>query len=246
MYEVEPTEVEHPRPSMSTAIAYASKTLHAPVVVIGNLNTPSRIRVRTLSGGVGGWSTPGRELFVDGAILREITAPSAPANPPAEPAPAVPNEPLAAPIDAEDYIQLLLDRQAAWEAAHPYHRLRPLLEWFIEPGDEQWVRLPARTPNAPKPKPTRRVYRSAASIRTELAAVEAKMARIASAGSDDPAAVNLSPYSRSRAARTAGRRRFAQLDRDLERYANLQRRRTRLAGRLAAAEARESKQTDRR
>lgn len=229
---------------MITAIAYADQTLNAPVEVLSDLDTPGRIRVRTLGGGVGGWNTTGRELFVDREILHEITDTEAAATAPVKPAPIVPIEPLAAPIDAEDYMQLLLDRQAAWEAAHPHHRLRPLLEWFIAPGDEQWVCLPAPAP-APKREPTPRVYRSAASIRTELAAVEATMARIASAGPDDPAAVNLSPHARSRAARTAGRRRFAQLDRDLERYANLERRRTRLAGQQVAAEARESQQTDR-
>lgn len=146
---------------------------------------------------------------------------------------------LSAPIDGEDYIRILLERQAAWEAAHTGPYLRPLLEWFIAPGDEKWVRLPESAP-APKREPKPRVYRPAAEIRTELAKVEATMASIAGSGTDDPAVVNLSPNSRSRAARTAGRHRFAQMDRDLERYAALARRRTRLAGRLAAAEARES------
>jgi hypothetical protein len=227
---------------MITATAYVSKTLNAPVELLSDLDTPGRVRVRTLAGGVGGWSTPGRELFVDRAILHEITDSEAAATAPVEPAQVMPIEPLTAPIDAEDYMQLLLKRQAAWEAAHPHYRLRPLLEWFIEPGDERWVHLPAP---APKRKPAPRVYRSAASIRTELAAVEAQMARIANSGPDDPAAVNISPFARSRAARTAGRRRFAKLDRDLERYTALERRRSRLAGRLASAEAREAKQADR-
>jgi hypothetical protein len=154
--------------------------------------------------------------------------------------------PLTAMIDGEDYMRVLLDRQASWEAAHPDCRLRPLLDWFVVDGDEQWVILPEHKPQ-PKRQPKRRVYRSAASIREELARVEAQMTRIAGSGPDDPAAVNISPHARSRAARTAGRRRFAKLDRDLERYAQLDTRRSRLAGRLAAAEAREAKQraTDR-
>lgn len=147
--------------------------------------------------------------------------------------------PLAASIDGEAYMQLLLDRQAAWEAAHPLIRLRPLLEWFIHAGDEQWVRLSETAP-APKRETKPRVYRSAASIREELAMVEAKMDRIVGNGSDDNASVNISPYSRSRAARNAGRRRFAQLDRDLERYAALSRRRDGLASRLISAQARET------
>lgn len=151
-------------------------------------------------------------------------------------------EPLVEIMDAEDYMALLLERQAAWQIAHPHQTpgFPPLLEWFIAPEDEQWVRLPGSV-TAPPKKTTPRVYRSAASIRAELASVEAEMARVANTGSDDPASVNISPYARSRAVRTAGRRRFAQLDRDLEKYTSLNRRRARLVGRLATAEARESR-----
>lgn len=121
----------------------------------------------------------------------------------------------------------------------PQPWVRPLLEWFIADSDEQWVRLPAST-TVPKRETKLRVYRSAASIREKLATVEASMARIAGNGSEDNAVVNLSPFSRSRAARTAGRRRFEQMDRDLERYVALDKRRTALKNRLASAEARES------
>lgn len=49
-----------------------------------------------------------------------------------------PVAPLTEPIDAEDYIGVLLARQAAWEAEHPRQGwMRPLLEWFIADGDEQ-------------------------------------------------------------------------------------------------------------
>jgi hypothetical protein len=157
----------------------------------------------------------------------------------------LPGEPLTAPIDGEAYMQVLLDRQAAYEAAHPNRpgalpRMRPLLEWFIQDGDEKWVILPEHK-FAPKRTPTPRTYRSAASIREELGALEARMARIAGSGPDDPAAVNLSPFARSRAARNAGRRRFAQLDRDLERYTQLTTRRDQLTGQLRSAETREAK-----
>lgn len=152
--------------------------------------------------------------------------------------------PLSAPIDGEEYMRVLLDRQAAWEAAHPGPgRFRPLLEWFIVDGDEHQVRLPEAT-LAPRRVTAPRVYRTAESIRADLAKVEGEMARVAGTGPGDRAAANLSPYSRSRAARNAGRRRFAQLDRDLERYASLERRRVKLVGRLAAAEARELKSLD--
>lgn len=148
-------------------------------------------------------------------------------------------------LDGELYIALLLERQATWMAEHGVHPygLPPLLEWFVRPGDEDMVDLPEQRPEgldrSEKPKRAPRVYRPAASIRDELASVEAEMERVAGRGPDDVAATNLSPRSRSRAARTAGRRRFAQLDRDLERYTALKVRRDRLAGRLAAAEARE-------
>lgn len=154
---------------------------------------------------------------------------------------AVNAAPLTEPIDAEDYMKVLLARQAVWETAHPGFRLRPLLEWFIVPGDEEWVRLPEPAPPAEKRQRAPRVYRSAESIRVELSAVEAEMARVAGDDCGDSAVVNLSPLSRSRAARNAGRRRFAKLDRDLERYAKLKTRRDRLASQLARAEAREAK-----
>jgi hypothetical protein len=154
--------------------------------------------------------------------------------------------PLTAPIEGEAYMQLLLDRQAAYEATHPPKpdaitlRFPALLEWFIQPGDEDWVDVPETQPQ-PKRVATPRVYRSATSIAEELARIDARMAQIANSGPDDPAAVNISPYSRSRAARTAGRRRFAQLDRDLERYVALRKRRDALAGRLLSAQAREAR-----
>jgi hypothetical protein len=55
--------------------------------------------------------------------------------------------PLTEPIDAEDYMKVLLKRQAAWADEHPPRagalpHLPTLLEWFIQPGDEDWVRLP--------------------------------------------------------------------------------------------------------
>lgn len=225
---------------MNTATAYAAATLHAPVEILGGLDGPGRVRVRTLAGGVGGWNTPGRELLVDPAILRDITDTDGGQTPATDPTRPVPVAALAAPIDAEDYIEVLLTRQAAWVAAHSLRCLSPLLEWFVEPGDEQWVRLPDTAPAAKREvKP--RVYRSAAAIRAELVEVEAKMASIAGSGPQDGASVNLSPHSRSRAARNAGRRRFVQLDRDLARYTALDTRRAGLAGRLAAADAREAK-----
>jgi hypothetical protein len=85
------------------------------------------------------------------------------------------------------------------------------------------------------------VYRSAESIRAELEIVDAQLAAFGVNDVPDRAAANLSPHARSRAAARAGRRRFTRMDRDLQRYTALTRRRDRLAGRLATAEAREKR-----
>lgn len=150
--------------------------------------------------------------------------------------------PLTEPIHAEAYMDVLQQRQTAWLAEHggPL-RYPPLLEWFIQPGDEQHVILPEPTPAQERPRKSR-TYRSAATIRADLAAVEARMVQVADRGTTgDRAAANLSPHSRSKAAASAGRRRFAQMDRDLQRYAALAKRRDALAGQLARAENREAR-----
>lgn len=150
--------------------------------------------------------------------------------------------PLTEPISGDEYVRVVLvARQQAWIAAQaegPRLRFPPLLEWFIADDDEQFVVLPT-PPEKPAPKP--RQYRSAASLREERDGLLARMEQ--AAGRNDPgdlAATNLSPSSRSRAARNAGRRRFAQMDRDLETYAKLRRRLDVLNGRIARAEAREA------
>lgn len=149
---------------------------------------------------------------------------------------------LTGPISGEDYMPVLVARQAAYTAARPESgplpRFPPLLEWFIRDEDAEHVVLPESTPS-PKRVPTPRVYRSAESIRAELEKVTAQLDAIGANDPTDNAAVNLSPYSRNKAAARAGRARFARMDRDLERYTQLTQRRDRLAGRLALAEARE-------
>lgn len=149
-------------------------------------------------------------------------------------------------VTGDEYMEILLKRQAAFTAHIAEHgggvklRYPPLLEWFVRDADADFVRLPDQAPAPPKPTPKPRVYRTAASIRAELASVEARMAQVAGRTDyGDTAAANLSPNARSRAARTAGRKRFDQMDRDLATYTRLDQRRQRLAGRLRAAEARE-------
>ena len=62
---------------------------------------------------------------------------------------------LDAPIPAEQYMNLILERQRVYEAANPPVKwARTLPEWFVWPGDDDFVILPDRT-TAPKPEPTR-------------------------------------------------------------------------------------------
>lgn len=170
-------------------------------------------------------------------------------------------------MTGDQYMELLEQRRAAYMAANPprqiaeaaierikrefphanpqlkpkWQPLEALLEWFIQPGDEDLVELPEKKP-APKRQPKPRVYRSAASLREERDRLVARRVAIIAIDADgDMASTNLSPLSRSRAARNAGRRRFAQLDRDLERVANLNRRIRSLDFRINTAEAREKR-----
>jgi len=152
-------------------------------------------------------------------------------------------------LNGDEYIALLLRRQQEWMDKHatgPQMRFPPLLEWFIRPGDEDLVDPAVLAPPEPSPAQPRqaRTYRSAESLRGERDRVQAQLDAIHGRDGGDRAAANLSPQSRSRAARTAGRRRFARLDRDLERHTQLTARLRRLNARLAAAEAREARGAD--
>jgi hypothetical protein len=221
---------------LGTATVIASvKTLHARVEVLREVDERF-VEVRVISG-IGGWSRPGKVFCAGKSLLLDFV----PAVPEVEPAPAVevePARPITEPMDAEDYMTVLVERQEQWKRAHPQARVFPLLEWFILAGEEDLVRLPETEPAA-KPVRTPRVYRSAASLREERDALAARMERLAGMdGTPDRAAANLSPHARSRVARTAGRRRFERMDRDLAAYAELQRRVDALNGRIANAEAR--------
>ncbi|GAA2678870.1 hypothetical protein LV78_005478 [Actinosynnema pretiosum] len=151
--------------------------------------------------------------------------------------------PITMPMTGEQYIEVLVERQRAWEQKHTKPGMKPgfpaLLEWFILPGEELLVQLPEPAP-ATRPVRRPRRYRSAESLRQERDQLVQRMAAIA--GTDDTpdrAAANLSPRSSSRAARSAGRRRFDRMDRALETYTRLSQRLTVLNGRIARAEARE-------
>lgn len=152
--------------------------------------------------------------------------------------------PITTSMTGDQYMSVLAERQRIYEQAHakpgPRMRFPALLEWFIQPGEEHLVLLPEPAP-AERPAREPRTYRSAESLRQERERVAAEMTRVAGIGDlPDRAAANLSPHSRSRAARNAGRRRFAVMDRALETYARLNRRLAVLNGQIARAEARES------
>jgi len=51
--------------------------------------------------------------------------------------------PMSARLTGEQYIAVLLERQADWVTAHPGWRYPPLLEWFVRDGDEDLVDLSA-------------------------------------------------------------------------------------------------------
>lgn len=148
---------------------------------------------------------------------------------------------LTAPVTGDEYVAVLLGRQAAWTAEHPTVRpygFPPLLEWFVRDEDEPFVTLPDADPT-PNPARKPREYRSAASLREERDRVQAQMDTLTDTGPYDPAYVNLSPYARGKSAARAGRKRFEKMDCDLQRYTELAKRRDALNGRIASAEARE-------
>src|SRR5690625_3726538 len=118
----------------------------------------------------------------------------------------------AATMTGEEYIAVLEERRAAYMAARPSQPagVVPPLEWFIEPGDEHLVTLPAPEPKAERPMPQPRRYRSAASLRVERDRAQAELDALTGTGGDT-AEVNISPHSRNRAVARAGRRRMAAL-----------------------------------
>jgi hypothetical protein len=228
----------------ATVIAAPGSALRAHVEVLREINEMF-YEVRVISG-TGGWSRPGKVFGARKSIVVDFE----PADlPEVEPAPVAPEsdaitagiEPISKAMDAEDYMNVLVERQQRWTQAHPEVRWPALLEWFILPGEEALVQLPEHVP-AEKPARKPRVYRSAAELREKRDKLVARMERVARAGDvPDRAAANLSPFARSRPARNAGRRRFADMDRNLAEYAKLQRQVAVLDGQIARAEAREAR-----
>lgn len=223
---------------ITTATVTCGPTLRARVEVLHEIHE-TFVKVRVIEGR-GGWDKPGKILMVRKSIVSDIEvgddAPEA-----LTPAPVVDEPaPLSEPIDGEAYIEVLLARQAAYISRNfPYGTdIPPLLSHFVRDEDAAFVVLPEQKPQ-PKRVSKPRVYRSAASIREELEQVIAQRDAIGGNEPADRAIANISPFARSKSAARAGRRRFAQMDRDLEKYARLTQRIETLRFRLLSAEARE-------
>lgn len=144
-------------------------------------------------------------------------------------------------MTGDEYMDVLLERQAEYELDHPAVRpwLRPLLEWFVRPGDEKLVDLPAPVVSAPAAKPpTRpRTYRTVESLRAERDRLQARAdALVGSAGVPDRAASHGEAMGRS-----GTRRQSASDDRKLAQYVEVAKRINTLDYRIARAEAREAR-----
>ena len=140
-------------------------------------------------------------------------------------------------MTGDEYMTLLMERQAEYMAEHPTVKpwMRPLLEWFIQPGDEQLF-TPPPDPEQPKPISKPRVYRSAASLRAERDRLQARADRLATPILPDRAAAGGAGLGPKRTARV-----HAAEDRKLQQYVALTKRISALDSRIARAEAREVK-----
>lgn len=129
----------------------------------------------------------------------------------------------------EEYLEELLRRQSVYVAEHPSvpgrEWVRPLLTWFVRDDDEvEGVTVdapPSPPPVAKPPQSDRRPEIRGRLARNRDRLVSTRRQLDALSGEGDPATVNLSPFARNRAAAAAGRRRLAQLDRDITRGTKL-------------------------
>lgn len=154
-------------------------------------------------------------------------------------------------LTGDEYIELLLHRQNKWvEANRPAHEkwaelnpetvprrqfLVPLLEWFIEDGDEEIVNLPDEAPRPVKVR-TPRTYLPASHWRAEKERVQAQMQALAVPVFPEVAAARGQALGTVRTRKAAARQ-----DRNLEKYAALQKKLSALEGKLRSAEYREAK-----
>ena len=139
-------------------------------------------------------------------------------------------------MTGEEYMNVLLERQAAYETEHSRRPgFPPLLEWFIRPGDEELFTPPPET-RQPKKITKPRTYRSAASLVEERDRLAAKAAPLVAPLLPDRAA------SHGKAIGVKGTARIqAREDSRLRRYVELNKRIRALESRIARATARERK-----
>ena len=151
---------------------------------------------------------------------------------------AAPAAPL---LTGDEYMALLVERQAAHIAKHPPNPswLVPLLEWFILPGDEDLFTPPKPTP---QPKRERKPvnYKPASHWRQKLERIDAELAAL------DPGprfgTTDMAAYGGVGVPQTARQNRqwARRIDRAAERYGRLTRARDEIAGKLARAKRREA------
>lgn len=149
---------------------------------------------------------------------------------------------LDAPIPAEQYMDLILERQRVYEAAHPPVKwVRTLPEWFCWPGDDDFVILPDRVVAAPKPKrtpPTREaLIAKRDALQSQLDRLVVKRDRTVLGprhGTDDIAAyagIGIRTTARQNAKRAAA------MDRSIAETARIMRRISQVSGSLARVES---------
>lgn len=151
-------------------------------------------------------------------------------------------------LTPDQYMDLLVRRREAYEAAHPPRaevklRFPALLDWFIEPGDEDLVDMTAieaaNRPAERRPKRSRR-YRPASYWRAELERIASRMDEINGLqrhATSDPAAYGgIGIRQTARQARRYGER----IDRAAAEYVRLEKKRTHATRMLRAARAREA------
>ncbi|WP_280454819.1 hypothetical protein [Nocardia brasiliensis] len=145
------------------------------------------------------------------------------------------------PVSGEEYMQVLLARQADWVARNSspttgdgLFRCMPLPEQFVRDEDASLVVLRERTPR-PKPTPAPRYYRPAAYWRGKIARFEARAAKLAMPIITDRAAAGGAGLGRKRTARVQQAE-----DGRLREYAACQRSLAHARSMLRKADAREA------
>ena len=146
------------------------------------------------------------------------------------------HRPLNHHVTAEEYMDLLVERQRVYLDASPVHAwVKPLLEWFIWPGDGDFVILPDRTTTQPEPTRT-----DADRLADAEAGVARWAERLAKAQDAYDAAIGASRPPGDNAVINIPRtpRMWKRLDSDISRVIQAERIRDNAANKLLLAQAR--------